>query len=153
MLDRFLNVFDSLEKEKVDYVLIGGLAVVLHGLPRFTHDIDIFIKESTENISRLKKALYRIYDDKNIEEITAEELDRYAVIRYAAADGLSIDIISKIGEVFSYKDLEFEIMNVKGHTLRVATPATLFMLKKNTVRPIDKEDVQFLKQLIKEKGE
>lgn len=44
-------------------------------------------------------------------------------------------------------------MKVKGHTLRVATPETLFMLKQNTVRPIDKADVQFLKELIKEKGE
>jgi len=65
----------------------------------------------------------------------------------------SLDIISRIGEVFRYKDLKFEIMKVKGHTLRVATPETLFMLKQNTVRPIDKADVQFLKELIKEKGE
>ncbi len=56
LFNRFLEVIDALEKEKVDYVLIGGFAVVLYGMPRFTQDIDLFIKSEKENVIRLQNA-------------------------------------------------------------------------------------------------
>jgi len=39
----FNEVFKSLEEHQVEYVLIGGYAVILYGLPRGTNDIDIFV--------------------------------------------------------------------------------------------------------------
>ena len=38
----FLKVLKAMEDEGVDYILIGGFAVILHGLPRFTMDMDFF---------------------------------------------------------------------------------------------------------------
>ena len=40
----FLEVFKALGQQKVDYVLIGGVAVILHGMERLTRDIDIIVK-------------------------------------------------------------------------------------------------------------
>lgn len=39
LFQKFLKIIDTLEIEEVDYVLIGGFAVVLYGLPRFTQDL------------------------------------------------------------------------------------------------------------------
>ena len=41
----FIKVLKSLTEKDVDYILIGGVAVIFYGLERLTRDIDIFIKE------------------------------------------------------------------------------------------------------------
>ncbi len=46
-----------LEKNRVDYMVVGGYAVAFHGNPRFTGDIDIFYDGSKRNIALLRKAL------------------------------------------------------------------------------------------------
>jgi len=38
MLNRLLGVFASFQKHKVRYLVIGGIAAVLHGVPRATFD-------------------------------------------------------------------------------------------------------------------
>ncbi len=37
----FLAVFEALDRQEVEYILIGEVAVILHGLERLTRDIDI----------------------------------------------------------------------------------------------------------------
>ena len=59
MLNRLKDVFSSLEKHEVKYVVIGGIAAVLHGVPRATFDLDILIKASPDNAKRLLKAFIR----------------------------------------------------------------------------------------------
>jgi len=41
----------------VRYLIVGGYAVALHGYPRFTKDLDIWIEPSKENAHRMLKAL------------------------------------------------------------------------------------------------
>jgi hypothetical protein len=57
----FIEVFKALGRQKVDYVLIGGVAVILHGMERLTRDIDIIVKMSPENIENLRKALHTVF--------------------------------------------------------------------------------------------
>jgi hypothetical protein len=157
LFDRFLDLIDGFEKEGIDYVLIGEFAVILYGLPRLTQDVDIFLRNDSDNIHRLQKILYDLYSDDSVREITAEELNRYPVIRYGTPDGFSIDFIVKIGTAFTYDDLDYEIIEVDGRKVRVATAETLYRLKKDTVRPIDQSDATFLAELLlhrqeKEKG-
>jgi len=151
LFEKFLEILDVLHKEGVEYILIGGFAVVLYGLPRFTQDIDIFVKPKEDNIKKLKRVLISIFNDKSIEEITLKELEKYPVIRYGTPEGFNLDIISKIGSKFSYDDLQYRIIEIEGRQLRIATPESLYRLKENTVRPIDKSDAVFLKELIKRK--
>jgi hypothetical protein len=39
----FQHIFEEFKKQKIDYLILGGLAVNLHGVPRMTYDIDIMI--------------------------------------------------------------------------------------------------------------
>ena len=48
MLNRLGEVFESFHNHKVKYLVIGGIAAVLHGVPRATFDLDILI-EATED--------------------------------------------------------------------------------------------------------
>lgn len=141
-------VTDSLESEKVDYVLIGGFAVVLYGMPRMTQDVDLFVKPHKDNIKRLVSALHKVFHDESVREITLEELIKFPVIRFSSQDEFFIDIFIKIGEAFSFEDIESQILEVSGHRIRTATPETLYRLKKDTIRPSDRSDALFLKEWI-----
>lgn len=46
-----------LNEKNVEYVLIGAHAVTLHGHPRFTADIDFFIRQSEENAERVRDVI------------------------------------------------------------------------------------------------
>lgn len=53
----FREFLQSLNDNGVRYLVIGGYAVALHGYPRYTKDIDIWIETSPENAARMVKAL------------------------------------------------------------------------------------------------
>jgi predicted nucleotidyltransferase len=148
--NQFYSIIDALNRKEVEYILIGGFAVVLYGFPRFTEDVDFFIRPNRENVEKLKEAFRDIYaKDESIEEIDLNMLNEYAVIRYGTPDGFYIDIITRIGNAFTYDDLQFEIREVEGYMIRIATVETLIKLKSNTLRPVDAEDVYFLKTILK----
>lgn len=147
--EAFLRVLKAFEDVGVEYILIGGFAVVLHGLPRFTVDMDFFVKMVNENIEKLRKALYEVFKDQDIQEITFHELKKYPVIRYGTPDGFHIDIMAQLGELAGYDDLNYEVVQIEGQKIRVATPESLLKLKENTVRPEDKGDAAFLRELLK----
>lgn len=52
-----LNLFRLFQKHNVKFILVGGLAVNFHGYARATGDIDVWIKEDTENKKALVNAL------------------------------------------------------------------------------------------------
>ncbi len=54
MINRLLDVFASFQRNQVKYVIIGGIAAVLHGVPRATFDLDILIESSIQNAERLR---------------------------------------------------------------------------------------------------
>ena len=146
--DRFMEILDALEANNVTYALVGGYAVVLYGHPRLTQDIDLFLKPDQENIRNLQKTLKSIFNDESIDEITLDSLIQYPVIRYGSPDGFYIDLIIKIGDAFTFDDIEIVTMDIEGHTIHVASPHTLYKMKCDTVRPVDKSDSFFLKRLI-----
>ncbi len=151
MIEKFLNIFDALGLFKVEYVLIGGFAINLYGLLRGTQDIDIFVKPDDDNIKKLRDALSSLYKDDSIEEISLQELNKYAVIRYGTPDNFYVDIITHIGEIFSFSDLEFRVLDFDNHKINLATENTLLKLKSNSYREIDISDVRFLKEIIRRK--
>ncbi|MGA7931953.1 MAG: hypothetical protein WCA35_00085 [Kovacikia sp.] len=53
----FKEFIQSLNDNQVRYLVIGGYAVALHGYPRYTKDIDIWIEMSPENATRMLQAL------------------------------------------------------------------------------------------------
>jgi predicted nucleotidyltransferase len=149
--ENFLEVLKTLWQEKVEYILIGGFAVIIHGMPRVTQDLDIFVKMVPENIDKLKKALKVVFNDNSIDGITFSDLNDYSVIRYGTPDGFYIDILGRIGEVATYEDLEYETITVEGIQVRVASIETLYWLKKDTLRLEDRRDAVFLDSLIRRK--
>lgn len=146
--DRLLQLTKAMNDEEVEYILFGGAAVNLHGLLRATEDYDFFIRPTSDNVMRLKRALRRVWDDPSIDEISDNDfLGDYRSIRYGPpADDLYIDFVSQLGEAFSYDDLDSEIHEYEHVPIRIATPATLVRMKRDTVRPRDRMDADALRR-------
>jgi predicted nucleotidyltransferase len=53
----FKDLLKSLNSKNVKYLLIGGYAVILHGHPRLTNDLDVVIANEQQNIERCLDAL------------------------------------------------------------------------------------------------
>ncbi len=53
----FRDLLALLNEHKVEYLIVGGYALAFHGAPRFTGDIDLFIRPSQENARRVLQAL------------------------------------------------------------------------------------------------
>ena len=142
------EILAALEREGVRYVLVGSMAMAAQGLVRATRDIDFFVSPDPENVERLKRALVFLFSDPKVDEITAEDLGGdYPAIEYVPPHGrYSMDILARLGEAFRYEDLESEEMLVDGIRVQVATPRTLWRMKKDTVRPRDRVDAEAIRR-------
>jgi len=140
-----VRVCEALNSEGVKYVVVGGCAVILHGYYRATHDIDLLVDSSIENIRRLKKALQEIFKSDEISEIRDVDIDQYAVVRFAPeSEEIVIDMIGKIGKIdFKMAIQDIEEIELEGIKIPVCGLSTLIETKKG-IRPKDKEDLLFL---------
>jgi len=145
--DKTLAVFCELERHHVDYVLVGGVAINLLGLPRATEDLDLFVRPTPDNVDRLRRALRAVWDDPELDSLSADDLaGDYPVVQYGPPDeSFRLDIIARLGEAFVYDDLQAEERLVEGVRVRVATPATLYRMKSGTIRERDRADAARLR--------
>ena len=59
MEEEYLNLLRLFHEENVDYVVVGGYAVIAHGFPRTTGDLDILVRPTAANARRAVRALGR----------------------------------------------------------------------------------------------
>lgn len=53
----FKELLELFNKHEVEYLIVGGYALAFHGAPRFTGDIDLFVRPVRENAERILAAL------------------------------------------------------------------------------------------------
>ena len=109
-----------------------------------TEALDIFVAPEPDNIERLKTALRSVYDDPSIDEITAEDLlGDYPAVQYVPPSGdFHIDILTRLGERFDFASLTSQRVDLDGVSVSIVTPATLYRMKRGTVRTKDHVDAE-----------
>ena len=142
MLNRLKEVFKFFQENEVKYLVIGGIASILHGVPRATFDLDILIEATPENAQRLLDALTKAglgtaaLTDK--EKILANEItifkDRVRIDVQTSTPGVNFN------DAWSHK----ESMNFQGQVFHVLSKQDLISSKKAAGRKIDIEDVTAL---------
>lgn len=147
--DEILRVFRAFEQEELEYVLIGAAAMGFHGLVRATEDLDVVIRATSANIDRLKRSLRSAYDnDPNIDQIEAADLlGDYPAVRYYPPSGdLYFDVITRLGDAVSFDTVAAETKRIEGIRVSVASPAALYRMKRGTIRALDRQDAEALRQ-------
>jgi len=158
------KIFESLNKKHIDYVVVGGVAFVLHGVVRFTADLDLMISLDRNNIAKFVDVVNGFGYKPRI-PVKAEELldpkkrDHWLKEKnmkvfsfYHPHQAISlIDIF--IYEPVNYKELKDRSVKMKIGNLFIPVTSIddLIKLKKISARKQDIEDIKALKE-IKKRG-
>lgn len=137
-LKEFVALLTSL---KIDFVIVGAHAVAFHGFPRFTGDIDLFIRPSLENARQIIKALNSFgFPLSDQLEITLTEPEK--VIQLGRAPN-RIDLLTSITGVSFDEAWENSIpTELDGVSVRMLSLEMLLKNKKASGRPKDLADVE-----------
>ena len=141
-----LRLLAELARQRVDYALLGGAAMALHGFPRMTKDIDLILPRNARNNARLLKALGALREIFALEQLP----DRKALdagFSTAAEGELGIDILF-VAASRTYEDYREHIVvrEVDGVPVRLLDIDGM-LLSKQTDRPEDIPDRQRLLRL------
>ncbi len=151
MLNKLKKVFASFQQHEVRYVVLGGIASVLYGVPRATFDLDILIDAEHSNAGKLLKAL----SDAGFgtaHMITPEELLENEITVFK--DLVRIDVqTSTPGINFCDAWKNKAVMDYKGQEFFILSLDDLIASKKAAGRPVDLEDVRLLEQNLKHTNE
>jgi hypothetical protein len=145
MLNQYRDVFRCLRKHDVRYVVIGGIAAVLHGVPRVTFDLDLLIQATEDNASRLLKALREAglgtASLTTTERLLENEItifkDRLRIDVQTRTPGLEFDLAWEQRESMQHQDEEFHVVCV----------SDLIASKVACGREVDLSDVAVLRDL------
>lgn len=153
------ELFACLNRHGVRYVLIGGLAAVLHGSPLPTLDADICPARDAENLTRLASAL-----DELDARIRSTDTPGGVTFPRDAAFLAGIDLlnlVTRAGDLdlafvpaggATYDDLALRALSVRIRetTIAVAALADVIRSKEAANRPKDQRSLPLLRQLLDE---
>jgi hypothetical protein len=142
MLNQLRDVFLSLHKNDVKYLVIGGIAAILYGVPRATFDLDILIEATPENAQKLLDALLEAGLGTaaltTAEQVLAHEItifqDRVRIDVQTATPGIAFQEAWVRRQVTEYQDRQFNLVSRED----------LINSKRAAGRDKDLEDVRLL---------
>jgi hypothetical protein len=140
----FHKIVQELEKEKVRYALIGGVAMAFHDHARFTKDIDLLTKEGElAAIEKILKA--QSYQSSNSTISLKSGLDLKRFWKVEDGDEMIIDVLfgatSRHGQII---ENALEAHSKGTGAVRVATKDDLIWLKSQRNSALDKADIERL---------
>lgn len=139
-----LAVCRLLNAAGVRYLVYGGMACMLHGHERVTHDADVFLEPSTENLSRALSAL-SAWGEGFASQLTPDDIRQNVVVRIA--DAFVLDLAAAVWKLdWSSAWSHRRLVTVEGVEVPVLSRADLIR-SKQTYREKDLWDVQVLSSL------
>lgn len=99
LIPDFKEFIQLLNENKIEYLVVGGIAVILHGYPRYTIDIDFWVNPTKENAKKLIKTLDLF--GFHFDNLTEEDLSKDDQIIQLGFPPNRLDIITSVnGLVF-----------------------------------------------------
>ncbi|MFT3906333.1 MAG: DUF6036 family nucleotidyltransferase [Steroidobacteraceae bacterium] len=92
--DDYKEMLQCLSEERVEYLLVGAYALAVHGFPRATKDIDVYVGATADNASRLMRALARF--GASLTEVSEADFASEGAIFQIGNTPRRIDILTRI---------------------------------------------------------
>ncbi len=153
-------VIEALERAGVRYVVVGGLAVVMHGHPRFTADLDLAIDLSSDEAARAVGALTALGLRPRAPVNPADLADPIARAAWVETKGMTVlsfwdpDRPLRVVDVFVENPIPFDELRRHAETaelgstsVRIASIPDLIRMKEIAGRPQDREDIAALTEI------
>lgn len=144
----FRDFITALNEASVEYLLVGGYSVILHGYARTTGDLDIWVKPSHENFEKLERA-FKIFGMPMFDLTIDKFLDtvNFDVFSFGRPP-ISIEILTIVlGLEFNAAFSESRIFSEDGLDVRCIQFHHLIMAKKAAGRSRDLNDIEQLSKL------
>jgi predicted nucleotidyltransferase len=133
------------------YLIIGGLAMIHAGYPRFTADVDLIIALDPENEARVYEAL-RSLPDRAVDDLDPGDVAKYTVVR--VNDEITVDLMGSASGIRYEEAIEYAVIRRIGDVdVPFASPRLLWRMKKSTHREKDAADLRFLEKWFEARGE
>jgi hypothetical protein len=159
--DHLTEIITTLAGHEVNFVICGGVAVVLHGVERMTVDLDIALDFEPGNVKKFIKAVKKLGLAPRVPvspEILINESERKTLIKEKGAvvfTFVDVDNPFRMIDVMlspdkSYKALidDAEVKRISGHKIVIASKNQIIAMKKK-VRPLREKDRFDIKALQK----
>lgn len=162
MQNHLKEILLALAEAKVDFVVAGGVAVVLHGVERLTLDLDLALKMTKENLDRFLQTIHKLELQPRV-PVSAETLtDPESIQRIVREKGALVfsfvDLNQPIRQldVFLTKDLSYDqlaqdalAIELDGNRIKIASLEKMLEIKKGIGSPREKDltDIRELERL------
>ncbi len=163
-MSSFLPILEKFQSEGVSYLIVGGLAVVLHGKARLTTDVDFIISLDKENCLKvlhiLDSLFYRPrvpvraedFADPEIRKSWIEDKGLTVMSFYSDANPLiGVDLFVECPHDYAEMLQRAVTKDLGGVSVSVASIDDIIRLKKISGRPKDLEDIRDL-ETIRDEG-
>lgn len=163
MLD-YLAIFRKFNERGIRYIVVGGLAVNLHGIPRMTYDIDILLDLEDKNIKKFLLLLKRwgfkprapvdimefAQKEKREDWIKNKNMKAFNLVNSEwAISEIDIVIDAPVQYEEAYKSVNHIVL--QGVAIPVISIDGLMKMKQKTGRQQDRADIRYLRKLKNEK--
>lgn len=156
----YLDLFRELQKHEVRYLVVGGIAINLHGVERATMDVDLVLAMDDSNLQRflaaakmlrlhpsLPVALETLCDVTQLDEWVREKHMIAFCLRPPSKTAPSIDILVRPKVSFETMYRNRIEKDIDGVQFKVASIDDLIALKTNTGRNQDASDIAALNKV------
>ncbi|PIR26895.1 MAG: hypothetical protein COV43_00075 [Deltaproteobacteria bacterium CG11_big_fil_rev_8_21_14_0_20_42_23] len=153
-----LRITEALKKKKIDYALVGGYALSLHGAVRGTIDVDIVIRSSKKDYVALEKALLAFglapklpVDAQQIFDFREEYIKNKNLVAWSFYNPKNPIELLDIIITHDLQKMKTEKIHFQNHEVKVASISELISMKKKSGRTQDKEDIKALESIRRKK--
>ncbi len=165
MAGSYEAVFAALERDGVRYLVVGGVAVLLHGHPRFTADLDLVVALDADNARAALSALGGLGYRPRV-PVAAEDFadpakraewirnKQMTVFSLASPEHPLTEVDLFVEEPFPFEEAWQRALWVDLGDVRVAVASLedLVAMKRRAGRPQDLDDVRLLEAIARERG-
>jgi hypothetical protein len=145
----FAKLLAGLADYHVRFLVVGGVAVTLHGYVRLTEDVDILLDPVEENIARFLGCMAG-FGEGFARELSVDDFDdaEGAIRIVEASEQIQLDVFTRIrGLHYSDVITDADSFELGTRIIRYASKASLIRWKEDSVREKDRLDAMALRQL------
>ena len=141
----FLDLFRAFTEASVRFVVVGAHALAVHGIPRATGDLDLFVEPSLENATRVLDALRVFGAPLEAHGLRPEDLSTPETVYQVGLPPSRIDILTSIDGVDFQRAWESRtVVEIEGMEVPFLGRDALLENKRAAARPKDLADLAIL---------
>lgn len=150
-LSHYGKLLVALASGRVEFAVVGGLAVIFNGYPRLTLDADIIVEDSPANLQRMLEVLSGWGEgfarELSVSDFTPEE----GAVRIG--EEFDLDIFTRLRGL-AWRDFQPRLRHIDHGGIRIPylSPQDLLHCKENSVREQDQLDVIAMKKIIQQQA-